>query len=188
MRNSVSRFLRRFETYNVLRSASSIVRGVMRAGHWTDVLDKGSETDRSEKSSPHSSNPLRAYFDATVNGKGIWKWSHYFDIYHRHLRKFVGQDVRIAEVGVYSGGSLGMWKAYFGTKCQVYGIDINEACKGYEDGTTKIFIGDQSDRDFWRRFRTAVPDIDIVIDDGGHMPEQQIVTLEETLPYIRPGG
>jgi hypothetical protein len=27
-----------------------------------------------------------------------------------------------------------------------------------------------------------------LIDDGGHLPEQQIVTLEETLPYMRNGG
>lgn len=27
-----------------------------------------------------------------------------------------------------------------------------------------------------------------MIDDGGHEPEQQIVTLEELLPVIRPGG
>ena len=27
--------------------------------------------------------------------------------------------------------------------------------------------------------------LDVVIDDGGHSVEQQIVTLEETLPYLR---
>ena len=27
-----------------------------------------------------------------------------------------------------------------------------------------------------------------MIDDGGHETEQQIVTLEETLPYLQPGG
>jgi len=37
-------------------------------------------------------------------------------------------------------------------------------------------------------FKGKVPRIDILIDDGGHTPEQQIVTLEEMLPYISPGG
>ena len=36
--------------------------------------------------------------------------------------------------------------------------------------------------------RSAVPTIDILIDDGGHSPEQQRITLEEMLPYIAPGG
>jgi len=30
--------------------------------------------------------------------------------------------------------------------------------------------------------------IDVVLDDGGHTPQQQIVTLECLLPAIRPGG
>jgi hypothetical protein len=30
--------------------------------------------------------------------------------------------------------------------------------------------------------------VDILVDDGGHLAEQQIVTLEEMLPHIRRGG
>jgi hypothetical protein len=35
--------------------------------------------------------------------------------------------------------------------------------------------------------KQEVPVLDIVIDDGGHLAEQQIVTLEELLPHIRAG-
>ena len=94
----------------------------------------------------------------------------------------------ILEIGIYSGGSLDMWKNYFGSGCQIYGIDVQEACRVYEGDGKRIFIGDQADREFWRQFREQVPSLDIVIDDGGHRPEQQMVTLEETLPYLRPGG
>jgi hypothetical protein len=118
----------------------------------------------------------------------VWKWEHYLDIYHRHLQKFVGRDVTLLEVGVYSGGSLDMWKAYFGARCNVIGVDIEERCRAYEDADTRIFIGDQADRALWARVKHAVPALDIVIDDGGHDPAQQIVTLEELLPHLRPGG
>jgi hypothetical protein len=134
------------------------------------------------------SNPLRQYFNSIENGKGIWKWDHYFDIYHRHLQKFVGLTGHIAEVGVYSGGSLGMWHFYFGPGCHVYGIDSQPECMVYEGEHTRIFIGDQADRSFWRHFRENVPLLDVLIDDGGHRPEQQIATLEEILPHLRPGG
>src|SRR6266404_305206 len=136
----------------------------------------------------NSSNPLRAYFDSYVEGRGIWKWLHYFDIYHRHFSKFIGREVRVLEIGVYSGGSLKMWRQYFGQHCLVYGVDIEEACRVYEDDRTKVFVGDQSDRSFWKVVKTQVPMVDIVIDDGGHQAKQQIVTLEEMLPHIRPGG
>jgi hypothetical protein len=135
-----------------------------------------------------TSNPLRAYFEAHCQGRGIWKCLHYFDIYDRHLARFRGREVHILEIGIYSGGSLQMWKEYFGPKTKVYGVDIQPACKAFEDESTKIFIGDQEDAAFWKRFKEQVPALDVVIDDGGHKPSQQAVTLEELLPHIRPGG
>src|SRR5262245_56734777 len=85
-------------------------------------------------------NPLRDYFMAHKTGPGISKWMHYFDIYHRHLQKFRGRDVRVLEIGVYSGGSLRMWREYFGPKALVYGADIEPACSAYESERTTIFI------------------------------------------------
>jgi SAM-dependent methyltransferase len=137
---------------------------------------------------PEAPNPILSYFDAHRKGPGIWKWMHYFDIYHRHFSKFIGREVHVLEVGIYSGGSLSMWREYFGKGCHVYGVDIEEACMAYEDVGIKMFIGDQADRSFWTRVKNAVPTIDILIDDGGHLPEQQRITLEEMLPYIAPGG
>ncbi|HKF73072.1 MAG TPA: class I SAM-dependent methyltransferase [Stellaceae bacterium] len=131
---------------------------------------------------------LEDIFDRHSTGHGIWKWRHYFPIYHAHFQKFIGRDVRVLEIGVFSGGSLEMWRSYFGDRCHIYGVDIAEDCRAYANDHTTIFIGDQEDRAFWRRFKSEVPQIDILIDDGGHTFDQQIVTLEEMLPHIRPGG
>lgn len=141
-----------------------------------------------EASSQVPENPLWEYFNNHSEGHGITKWEHYFDIYDRHFAKFIGQKVDLLEIGIYSGGSLDMWKSYFGAGCHIYGIDIAEVCKSYEDERTSVFIGDQEDRTFWKQFRDSVPGVDILIDDGGHTWEQQKVTLEEMLPNIRPGG
>jgi 23S rRNA U2552 (ribose-2'-O)-methylase RlmE/FtsJ len=135
-----------------------------------------------------SRNTLEQFFDARTEGRGIWKWRHYFEIYDRHFSKFVGKDVHMLEIGIYSGGSLEMWKHYFGPRAHIYGVDIQAACKFYEDPQTKIFIGDQADRSFWQRFKQDVPKLDIVVDDGGHEPHQQMATMEALLPHLRPGG
>src|SRR4051794_16123713 len=74
-------------------------------------------------------NPLLKYFRNHSEGRGIWKWEHYFDIYHRHFNKFVGSHVKVLEIGIYSGGSLDMWRPYFGDQCHIYAVDIEEACK-----------------------------------------------------------
>lgn len=172
-----------------LNKVPSIMRGFVFSQKWKSFASsKSSSTDILTGKTPNGSNPLRAYFDAHTEGKGIWKWGHYFDIYHSHFNKFVGKEVHILEIGVYSGGSLLMWREYFGSGCRVYGVDLEGACKAHENSFTKIFIGDQADRGFWKHFRQQVPELDIIIDDGGHLPEQQIVTLEELLPTLRSGG
>jgi hypothetical protein len=133
-------------------------------------------------------NPLRDFFNARTEGRGIWKWTHYFDIYHRHLAKFRGLPINLLEIGVYGGGSLELWRDYLGPQANLYGLDIQPACANLKAGGAKIFIADQADRSFWRDFRAEVPVLDVVIDDGGHQPEQQMVTTEELLPYLQPGG
>lgn len=148
---------------------------------------KGANLEPGNNVTP-SANPLLDYFRNHKEGPGIWKWNHYFDIYHRHFARFIGQKINILEIGIYSGGSLEMWQTYFGEKCHIYGVDIEEVCKAYENERVSVIIGDQGDRVFWRNFKKNVKDIDILIDDGGHTPEQQRITLEEMLPHLRTGG
>jgi 23S rRNA U2552 (ribose-2'-O)-methylase RlmE/FtsJ len=133
-------------------------------------------------------NPLLDYFRNYKSGPGLWKWEHYFEVYHRHLSKFVGKKVDVLEIGIYSGGSLQMWRSYFGDQAHIFGVDIEEACKAYESENVSVYIGDQEDRNFWQNFKNKVGGIDILIDDGGHTTEQQRITLEEMLGQIRPGG
>jgi len=148
-----------------------------------------SDTARKANNSVSSlPNPLWEYFQNHKEGHGIHKWEHYFDIYHRHFARFVGQKVNVLEIGIFSGGSLEMWRSYFGEKSHIYGVDIEEVCKAYENDHISVFIGDQADRSFWSTFNKSVEGIDILIDDGGHTPEQQQITLEEMLPNLRPGG
>lgn len=172
-----------FRTACILKQVPSILQGSAWPILWQEQVPPSPSHPKTS-----SDNPIREYFTKHTTGHGIWKWDHYLDIYHRHLGKFVDREVHITEIGVYSGGSLEMWKSYFGGGCRVYGIDIVDACRAYENCYTRIFIGDQADRGFWRAFRQSVPAVDIVVDDGGHGPEQQRVTLEEILPHIRPGG
>lgn len=121
-------------------------------------------------------------------GRPFSKWGHYFEIYERHFARFRDTDVHIVEFGVDKGGSLQMWKDYFGKNCKVYGIDIDSNCKNFEEERVKIFIGDQEDRKFLRELAKEIPRIDILIDDGGHTMKQQINTFEELFPYVDKNG
>ncbi len=132
-------------------------------------------------------NDLEKYFEAN-NDRLIHKWMHYFEIYDRHFSRFRGTDVHILEFGVSQGGSLQMWKDYFGSECRIYGVDINPHCKALEEDRITIFTGDQEDRTFLKSVAAKVPRIDILIDDGGHSMRQQIATFEELFDRIAENG
>src|SRR5271168_3886972 len=106
-----------------------------------------------------SRNPLRSFFEERTAGRGIWKWDHYFDIYDRHFSKFRNTDVHVLEIGIYSGGSLDMWRNYFGAGSHIYGVDIEPDCQAYESDGVRILIGDQADRSFWSRVKQQVPQL-----------------------------
>lgn len=122
------------------------------------------------------------------NHRSIHKWKHYFEIYDRHFSKFREKDVTIVEIGVYQGGSLQMWKDYFGSKCKVIGVDILPECKAFEEENIEIIIGSQEDVSFLDELKAKVPKIDILIDDGGHTMNQQITTFKSLFPHISENG
>ena len=76
------------------------------------------------------------------------KWGHYLEVYERHFEQFRGKELHILEIGVAAGGSLQIWKKYFGDKAYIYGIDTDDYCKNYEEDRIKIFIGDQANKLF----------------------------------------
>ena len=132
-------------------------------------------------------NDLEKYFS---NNKGnlICKWKHYFDIYETYFQKFRNRAVTVLEIGVFHGGSLHMWKDYFGPHARIYGVDINPNCKALEDDQIKVFIGSQEDRKFLRNLVKTLPKIDILVDDGGHTMRQQITTFEELYAHVNENG
>ncbi len=130
---------------------------------------------------------LELYF-RNNSGRLIHKWNHYFDVYERHFNRFRNKEIIILEIGISQGGSLQMWKNYFGSKTKIYGIDINPKCKELEEEGIKIFIGSQSDRKFLRQVKKSIPKIDILIDDGGHTMKQQIVSYEELFEHVKEDG
>ena len=130
---------------------------------------------------------LESYFENNP-GNLINKWRHYFDVYERYFHPYRGTDVQILEIGVRHGGSLQMWKHYFGPRARIYGVDINPRSRELEEEQIEIFIGDQEDLGFLAELQDKLPRLDIVIDDGGHTMVQQIRTFEALFPHLSDPG
>jgi SAM-dependent methyltransferase len=119
------------------------------------------------------------YF-AYHQGRQVDKWQHYFEIYDRHLMRYRNRAPRILEIGIDHGGSLQLWKEYFGEGASVVGIDIRPECYFQEPGL-EIHIGDQTDR----TFLGCLGEFDIVIDDGSHIPAHQQASFNYLWPKTR---
>eukprot|EP00452_MALV-II_sp_L67-6_P000020 gene20-221_t len=145
-------------------------------------------------------NPLAEFFFAYTEGYKIWKWHHYFRVYHRHLSPFLaykdqpGVRLNMLVIGVQSGGEIGLWQSYFGSNFHFYGIDINPACKQLEQAyeRTKIFVGDQGDTNFLLQVKDEIVKeggvIHMILDDGSHINWHQIISFETLYPWLHGYG
>lgn len=133
------------------------------------------------------SQSLRELF-LSHRGRDIYKWEHYLDIYDRHCAAFRDEAPVVLEIGVMRGGSLQLWKAYFGDGCRIHGVDVNPRCKAFEEEGVQVHIGDQGDEDFLRRLGEDYGPFDLIIDDGSHRMEHQKLSLDALWPFLGEGG
>jgi hypothetical protein len=116
----------------------------------------------------------------------IFKKNTYVTVYEELFKGI--DNPTLVEVGVLGGGSLELWAKYFGTKAKILGVDLNPAAKFTAPAGVEVYILDQSLPKEWDLFWNEIGNVDILIDDGGHLDHQQIVTVIQALPYISEGG
>jgi hypothetical protein len=118
----------------------------------------------------------------------VTKWHHYLPIYDRYFAAWRGGKVRFLEIGVSEGGSLAMWRKYFGGEAVIYGVDINEACRAFDGVDGQVRIGSQDDPAFLAGVVEEMGGVDVVLDDGSHVMGHIRASLEALFPRLSDGG
>lgn len=121
-------------------------------------------------------------------GRTIHKWKHYFPAYERHFARYVGRPLVLLEIGCGLGGSLQLWKRYFGPHAQIIGLDINPACREFAEDQIAVRIGDQADAGFLDQVLAEFGAPDIVIDDGSHRMADLIASFRHLYPRMAKDG
>jgi len=133
------------------------------AGSSENSRAKESPCQLPAESAEHSAQSTKTYWKAGpipgdfeywffnhTEGRIVWKWHHYFDIYEEIFRRFKQREhpITMLEIGTRDGGSLDMWKQYFGPSSKIIGLDINPHAQAFEDSRRNIsmHIGSQNDR------------------------------------------
>jgi SAM-dependent methyltransferase len=118
----------------------------------------------------------------------VHKWKHYFPAYEQHFQRFVNRDVVFLEIGCFHGGSLSLWKRYFGPHATIVGIDISPECASFAEDQIFIRIGDQADPAFLESVCAEFGLPDIVLDDGSHVMSHVNTSFEYLYPRMRPNS
>jgi hypothetical protein len=118
---------------------------------------------------------------------------HYTEAYERHIGHLKHEPINLLEVGV--GGynvkgegahSLRMWKEWM-PSANIIGLDIEDKTDLAEDRIA-IFKGDQTDKELLCEIAGVEGGLEVVIDDGSHVPALTLKTLAILFPKLNPGG
>jgi hypothetical protein len=109
----------------------------------------------------------------------------YQRFYPYFLQKFVGKAPKILEIGIQHGGSMILWSNYLKNPV-IFGIDINSKPSSFE---MKMFQADQSKVEDLDRVMSEIDSkLDIIVDDGSHHPEHQLLTFNHLFKHLNDGG
>jgi SAM-dependent methyltransferase len=121
---------------------------------------------------------------------GDWDTAHgYAPIYEHFLAARRSEPLRLLEIGVWKGASLRMWERYL-PQARIVGVDILPEARQAASDRSQVVIGDASDPNFIRSIVDSCFDgtVDVVVDDGSHVLDQQLAALETLFPLLSEGG
>ena len=130
----------------------------------------------------------RAFY--RTNGPQVFKWGHYLSLYDRHLSRIRSgkKPVRLLEIGVSKGGSLRLWREYFGQDAIIFGIDLDPRCAKLDGLSGRVRIGSQADGAFLKTVVAEMGGVDVVVDDGSHIAQHQIASFETLFSLLSDDG
>lgn len=111
----------------------------------------------------------------------------YLQEYYQNKFSLIRESTKkILEIGVYEGASIRLWKEYF-INADVYALEKLHKRAGMFRNEERIHlvIGDSLNANSY----TMLPnDLNIIIDDGSHKPEDQFTTFQLAYPKLVSGG
>lgn len=112
----------------------------------------------------------------------------YYDLFHNQSKR--RKVKKVLEIGVAEGAGLFMFRDFF-PNATIYGAEIDQkrvdALQGKE--RIEVYKCDQTNpEDLVNLFVKIRLDIDLVIDDGSHKPQDQVYTCLSVLPSLDKGA
>ncbi len=113
---------------------------------------------------------------------------NYTEIYAKHFDALRNEPIKFLEIGIYKGDSVKLWEAYF-PNAELHFMDVSPDAIQYYTPKAKYHFFDQANTQHLNVFtHTVGGNFDIIIDDGGHRMDQQIISFKMLFPQLKSGG
>jgi len=109
---------------------------------------------------------------------------NFCDFYEQNLNKNV---TKLYEIGVLDGASLQMWSEYY-PDAQIIGFDIEDKSMLKLNSNVTVKYLDQSNITQLKDLAANSNNVDIIIDDGSHFIDHQIMTFEILFNSLKTNG
>lgn len=110
----------------------------------------------------------------------------YLPIYARYMERLRSEPIRLLEIGIQFGLSIKMWLEYF-SEGQIYGLDCIKDFTS-TDPRCHLYLGDQRNPTILQTIASDAKGFDVVIDDGCHHADAQVISFTTLWPFIKPKG
>lgn len=122
-----------------------------------------------------------------VADKSALVYHSYTPFYHA-LWNHKRHDIkRVFELGINAGASHRMWEEYF-PHAEIVGADFQPHLL-FDEGRIKSYYCDQSKAESLEELKEKIgKNFDIMIDDGSHVPSDQLLTAKMLVPLLAKGG
>ena len=109
---------------------------------------------------------------------------HFCEFYESNLRKDV---TKLWEIGVLDGASLQMWSEFY-PNAKITGFDIEDKSALKLNNNVDVKLLDQGNREQLSLLTYENKDIDVIVDDGSHLIDHQIMTFEILFDSLKSKG
>ena len=116
------------------------------------------------------------------------EWHDFAESYSHYFKNIKEMPIKLLEIGILNGDSLVLWEKYF-PNAEIHGIDTTFDYIIHKFDRAICHLADQSKaEDLLRVVNDSGGNFDIIIDDGGHLPDLQITSFITLFPYLNSGG
>ncbi len=115
-------------------------------------------------------------------------YHNYTEIYAKYLAQFRDTPIKFLEIGIYKACSVKMWEEYL-KNAELHFIDITFDNAEYFSDRSHYHLCDQENPKQLQQFiQTSGGNFDVILDDGGHTMNQQIISFQILFPQVKSGG